>query len=199
MPRQYGMEVAERLAQALGPGGRHRRQRLARGIDAAAHRGALDAGGRTFGVLGSGPGEVLSAVASGVSSRGRQLGSVDLRDAAACRSGQRRLPATQPHHRGPITRRRRRRGRVSLRSLITARHAMEQGRDVFAVPGRIDSGCRTAATSCSATARSWSRASTTSSKNSGPLPESAPRAGDGPAVHKPAELLLNTNEKLVLR
>jgi len=53
-PTTYGMIAAEKIAFGLGKLGINVVSGLARGVDSAAHQGALAAGGRTFGILGCG-------------------------------------------------------------------------------------------------------------------------------------------------
>ena len=81
-------------------------------------------------------------------------------------------------------------------ALITARHAMEQGRDVFAVPvtSRMSHGCH-------ALIRDGAKLVETADdvlEELGPMVEAAPARDDGREIHHPAELSLNELEQQVL-
>jgi len=133
----YGRTVAERLARDLAACGITIVSGLARGIDAAAHLGALEAGGRTIAVLGCGPDVVYPPEHAGLMDEVIGHGAVVSEFA----------PGTTPHP-GRFPRRNRIisglslgvvvvEGREDSGALITADAALEQGREVFAVPGRI--------------------------------------------------------------
>jgi len=135
----YGRNITEKVCSELGSLGFTIVSGLARGIDTAAHRGCLGAGGRGIAVLGTGidlvyprenrwlmekmssAGAVISEFPPGTPPlqmnfpiRNRLISGLSLGVLvveAAARSG----------------------------SLITARHALEQGKEVFAIPGNISS------------------------------------------------------------
>lgn len=135
----YGRRQSERLARSLALAGLTVVSGLARGIDAAAHRGALSVGGRTIAVLGSG---VLDIYPPEHGDLAREIaGSGCLLSESA--------PYETPRP-GSFPRRNRLISGLCLGivvveaparsgALITAEFAMEQGREVFAVPGPIDS------------------------------------------------------------
>jgi len=133
----YGLEVAETLAADLAARGVTVVSGLARGIDSAAHRGALRVGGRTLAVLGSGIDVIYPPenrrLADEVAERGALLSQFA--------PGTPPLPQNFPTRNQVIA-------AMSLAvvvveaaersgSLITARLAAELGREVLAVPGRI--------------------------------------------------------------
>ena len=133
----YGKRVARQIGADLAAAGITVVSGLARGIDAAAHEGALDAGGVTVAVLACGIDRVYPpehrSLAQRIAARGALIGELPL--------------GTPP--RAPFFPMRNRlisglslavvvvEARERSGTLITASHAANQGRDVFAVPGPI--------------------------------------------------------------
>jgi len=135
----YGIEIAERLAFDLAKRGVTVVSGLARGIDSAAHRGALEAGGRTIAVLGSGLGQIYPPENRRLAARIAGSGSV----VSQFERDVRALPYHFPERNRVIA-------GLALGvvvveaaersgSLITAGHAADLGREVMAVPGRVTS------------------------------------------------------------
>jgi DNA processing protein len=136
----YALEVGEYLARELVVRGVTIVSGLARGVDSAAHRGALAGGGTTIAVLGSGVDVIYPpehrALAREVTAAGALVSEL--------------LPGASPLAQFFPRRNRIISGLVRAvvvieagqksGSLITARCALEQGRDVLAVPGNVLSG-----------------------------------------------------------
>jgi DNA processing protein len=135
----YGRRQAHRLAQGLAMAGITVVSGLARGIDAEAHKGALEAKGRTIAVCATGLSNVYPPEHVELANQVRQNGCLLTES-----------PMMQQPKSGLFPQRNRiisglSQGVVLIEAgrnsgaLHTARHAMEQNREVFALPGRVDS------------------------------------------------------------
>ena len=135
----YGREVARRLARQLSAAGLTTVSGGARGVDTAAHHGALSVGGATVAVLGTGINQVFPPENSELFSRLASEGALVTQ-----------FPFNRPADRQSFPIRNRIVAGMTLGTivveanqtsgaLITADFACEYGRQVFAVPGRIDS------------------------------------------------------------
>ena len=193
----YGRRQAERLSAALSRAGFTIVSGLARGIDVAAHRGAMHAGGRTLAILASGVRDIYPPehkdLAEEISQQGALLSEMPL--------DQRPLPGLFPQRNRIIS-------GICLGvivveatrnsgALYTARHALEQGREVFAMPGPVDSlaseGCHDLIRDGVTLVRHVDDVLS----ELGPLPMPSVQSRDV-TIHSPRELVLNPQESEVL-
>jgi DNA processing protein len=138
-PTHYGLQVAERIAQGLARRGLGVASGMARGIDSAAHWGCLSGRGFTIAVLGNGIDRVYPASNKKLFQKITEQGAIISEFPLGT--------PPKPNH-FPI------RNRIisglskavvvveatkNSGSLITAAQALEQGRDLFAVPGSVNS------------------------------------------------------------
>ena len=136
---RYGLEMGERLGYELALRGLTIVSGMARGIDSSAHRGALKAKGRTIAVMGSGHNDIYPPENKHLHKEIDETGAVitEYENAMAP------LPGNFPQRNRIIS-------GLSLGvvvveaaknsgALITADLALEQGREVFSVPGKISS------------------------------------------------------------
>jgi DNA processing protein len=135
----YGREVSYKLATGLARRGVVLVSGVALGIDAKAHQGALSAGGLTAGVLGCGLDVIYPRGNKDLYPQIAENGILLSEYPCGTRPDGFRFPARNRIISGLVQ------GVVIVEatlksgSLITARLALDQGREVFAVPGRIDS------------------------------------------------------------
>ncbi|MBD0348065.1 MAG: DNA-protecting protein DprA [Thermoleophilia bacterium] len=133
----YGAHVARMLGRELAAAGLVVVSGLARGVDAEAHRGALEAGGPTVAVLGCGIDRDYPTAHAQLARRIRERGLLVSEYAPGVEPAPWRFPARNRIIAGltaatVVVEARERSG-----ALITADLALEEGREVFAVPGEI--------------------------------------------------------------
>jgi DNA processing protein len=137
-PTVYGKKVSEQLAYGLVNAGLTVISGLARGVDTYAHRAALDAGGRTVAVLGGALDRLYppenGELAAGIAANGGIWTEFCFGRGADRQSFPQRNRIVAGMSRAVVVVE----SGESGGSMITARFAAEQGKPVFAVPGRID-------------------------------------------------------------
>ena len=136
----YGMATAEKLARDLSTAGITVVSGMARGVDTAAHRGALRGEGSSIGVLGCGidipyPRENLRLFAE-IGKNGALISEFPMGTGPRAENFPRRNRIISGVSRGVLVVE----AAENSGSLITAHCALEQGREVFAVPGNINCG-----------------------------------------------------------
>jgi DNA processing protein len=138
-PTQYGTAVAERISADLTRAGLTIVSGMARGIDTAAHRGVLGAGGNTIAVLGCGVDQVYPAenrkLAATLIEKGLLLSEFPMGTAAYPQNFPVRNRIVSGMSAGVLVVE----GAQYSGSSITAKLAIDQGREVFAVPGNVTS------------------------------------------------------------
>lgn len=138
-PTPQGIQNAERFASAFADAGLVIGSGLALGIDAAAHRGALAVGGDTIAFIGTGIDRIYPArnrdLALEIGDKGCIVSEFPIGTPVTASNFPRRNRLISGISRGVLVVE----AAVESGSLITARLAAEQGREVFAIPGSIHS------------------------------------------------------------
>jgi DNA processing protein len=196
-PTQAGRATAREFAAHFARAGLTITSGLALGIDAASHEGALQGGGATIAVCGTGLDRVYPAEHAGLAARIRECGALVSEFPPGTPPSRRNFPLRNRIISGLTL------GTLVVEAgresgaLITARLALESGREVFAIPGSIHSpqsrGChqliRDGARLVEAAADVWGELKISVGKE--PLTGAPAPAGSSPVLDKEYEMLLD--------
>jgi DNA processing protein len=186
----YGRQVAERIATELAQAGITVVSGLARGVDAAAHRAALEAGGRTIAVLGSGPDVIYPAEHRRLAEQILESGAIMTELPPGAKPDAQNFPARNRIVSGMTL------GTLIVEApsrsgaLITASFAADQGREVFVIPGNVFAP---SAEGTNALLRDGARLV----RNGADILEDLGLGGSGPVVTQ-SRMLLDDDERKVL-
>lgn len=134
----YGLESAKKLSYQLAYAGMTVVSGLARGIDTAAHQGALAAKGRTVAVLGSGLNHLYPTENFGLAEKIAESGAVITEFSMEVQADVQTFPMRNRIVSGMSNALLVVEAGLRSGALITASQAIDQGRSVYAVPGQID-------------------------------------------------------------
>lgn len=194
----YGKEQAARICNGLANAGFTLVSGLARGIDAVVHDTALRCHGRTIAVMANGLDSIYPPENHSLAERIVNEGGLLLSEQPPC----------MPPKRGMFPQRNRIISGLSLGvliieaakrsgTLITARHAAEQGRDVFALPGPVQSRVSQGCHQLIRDGALLTQCAEDIIESLGPMVKDAKVDGDR-TIRRPAELQLNAQEQSVL-
>ena len=136
-PTAYGREVTRQVTSDLAQNGIAIVSGLAKGVDGVAHRAALDAGARTIAVMGSGLDVMYPREHAELAARIAESGAVVSEFPLGTRPDARNFPRRNRIISGMSLGTLVAEAPESSGALLTARHALEQDREVFCVPGSV--------------------------------------------------------------
>jgi DNA processing protein len=192
----YGLSQAERFGRLLAQKGFCIVSGMARGIDAAAHRGALSAHGRTIAVLGCGLGVIYPRenieLAEQIAQHGAIVSEFPMNTPPDFRNFPPRNRLISGLSLGVLV------VESSLKSgsLITAQWALEQGKEVFAIPGNIDNIYSRGTHKLIKEGAKLVEDITDIIQELGPVAETL-NISEAPVTNDPRSLLLNSHEKKI--
>jgi DNA processing protein len=188
----YGRQAAERVARELAEAGVTVISGLARGVDGVAHLAALEAGGRTIAVLGSGADVIYPSEHRKLAERIVEAGAIVTEQPPGAKPDAPNFPARNRIISGMALAVVVIEAAMRSGALITATFAGDQGRDVFVIPGSVFSQ---SSEGTNALMRDGARLV----RDGRDVLDDLGLAGDSGVVEAPRQLTLDANEERLYR